>query len=242
MLFLNLWYASSPSKLWAFYVMWIKVQLRWSWHITERKPSVFHQVFIRISYLLLTDSEGMMDTENSMSSAGGCRNDTVTLNEVFYPTWLSSLLLLFAFVGFLSNILVSVTILKSRFLQDVTHYLILNLAVSDSLCCFMFGLDMFLDLLHYPKTDTSKFARKLYCRLFYGNYLFQSFAYVSAYNLVIISLERYIGIVHPLRYVQICSKANIRGAVLTAWLLGFCAYMIHLFGFVYENSSQGCKA
>ncbi|XP_022105887.1 prolactin-releasing peptide receptor-like [Acanthaster planci] len=176
-----------------------------------------------------------MNTEDNMNSTDCCRNETVTSIEE-YPSWLSTLFLLFAVVGFLSNILVSITILKCQFLHDVTHYLILNLAVSDSLCCFMFGLEMFLDLLQYPNNDTSGIAEKLYCRLIHGNYLFQSFAYISAYNLVIISLERYVGIVHPLHYVQICSKVNITGALVLAWLLGFCAYTVHLFGVVYDPS------
>ncbi|XP_038071991.1 galanin receptor 2a-like [Patiria miniata] len=153
-----------------------------------------------------------------------------------YPPWLSVLLVLFALVGLLSNIVVIVTIFKSRFLHDVTHYLILNLAVSDGLCCFMFGLEMFMDLLNYPNNRTGPIAEILYCRLVHGNYLFQSFAYVSAYNLVTISLERYVGIVKPLRYVKVCHKSNIRCAVCLAWMLGFCAYTVHLFGLIYDPS------
>ena len=45
------------------------------------------------------------------------------VDDLNYPTWLSILLLLVGTVGFLSNILVCVTILKARFLHDVTHYL-----------------------------------------------------------------------------------------------------------------------
>ena len=156
-------------------------------------------------------------------------------SSLAYPQWLSSLLLLIATTGFLSNILVCATILKTKFLRDLTHYLILNLAVSDGLCCLMFGLEMFMDLLQYPSNDTCEAAQTLYCHLIYGNYLFQSFAYVSAYNLVIISLERYVGIVLPLRYKQICSKGSIWKAILLAWTLGFCAYLVHLISMQYDN-------
>ncbi|XP_038072022.1 galanin receptor 2b-like [Patiria miniata] len=153
-----------------------------------------------------------------------------------YPSWLTVLFLLLALIGFLSNILVIVTIFKSRFLHDVTHYLILNLAVSDGLCCLMFGLEMFMDLLNYPNNHTGQIAQVIYCRLIQGNYLFQSFAYISAYNLVIISLERYVGIVKPLRYVQICSKANIGSAIFLSWVLGFCVYTIHIIAVQYLES------
>ncbi|XP_038072012.1 prolactin-releasing peptide receptor-like [Patiria miniata] len=153
-----------------------------------------------------------------------------------YPSWLSVLLLLIAVVGFLSNVLVIVNIFKSRFLHDVTHYLILNLAVSDGLCCFIFGLEMFMDLLNYPNNRTGGIAEILYCRLINGNYVFQSFAFISAYNLVIISLERYIGIVKPLRYVQICNKAHTWLAIFLSWVLGSCVYLLHLIGVQYLES------
>ena len=158
------------------------------------------------------------------------------VDDLNYPTWLSILLLLVGTVGFLSNILVCVTILKARFLHDVTHYLILNLAISDGLCCLSFGADMFMDLLQYPNNNTGEFAEVLHCRLIYGNYLFQSFAYTSAYNLVIISLERYIGIVTPLKYVRLCTKVNTCMAIIFAWVLGFCAYLVHLIGVQYSNA------
>ncbi len=156
-------------------------------------------------------------------------------NSDIYPSWLSIVLLLAATIGFLSNILVCVTILKANCLHDVTHYLILNLAISDGLCCVVFIIDSLMDLLEYPHTDTDKFAEMLHCHLIYGNYLFQSFAYISAYSLVIISLERYVGIVTPLKYVRVCTKRNICLGVFLAWGLGFCTYLLHMIGVRYSK-------
>ena len=155
-----------------------------------------------------------------------------------YSPWLTYLLLFIAVIGFLSNILVSVTIVKVKLLQDITHYLILNLAISDGLCCFMLGLEMFTHLLTYPDNGTSEFAQRLYCRLIYGHYMFQSFAYISAYNLVLISFERYISIVTPFRYDSMCTPVKVGLAVFIAWVLGFCMYTIHLIGVRYYPSGE----
>ena len=94
-------------------------------------------------------------------------------------------------------------------------------------------IDSLMDLLKYPHTDTNKFVEMLHCHLIYSNYMFQSFAYISAYSLVIISLERYVGIVTPLKYVHICTKRNICLGVFLAWGLGFCTYFLHMIGVHY---------
>ncbi|XP_038071980.1 uncharacterized protein LOC119740675 [Patiria miniata] len=181
-------------------------------------------------------------TVSRVDSMAAQNNQSFNNTEYFqgtvnpFPGWLSILLLCCAVVGFLSNILVCVTVLKSKFLHDITHYLILNLAVSDGLCCFMFAINTLLDLLNYPDAISSEIGKRVYCHLMHSDYLFHSFAYISAYSLVLVALERFVGIVYPLRYVCICTKRVIWFSVCLAWVMGLCAYMIHLVGVRYEPS------
>ena len=151
------------------------------------------------------------------------------------PLVITILTIVMSCIGLIGNFLVCLTILRVKFLQDLTHYLILNLAISDLLTCLMFLTHRVLERadLHQqldPSIVGASVYMFVYCHLIFSGYLFYSFSYVSVYNLLIITLERYIVIVYPLRYVQFYTKRRACLAIATAWTAGFCNYLIHLVG------------
>lgn len=113
--------------------------------------------------------------------------------------------------GLAGNGLVIFAVLRFRKLRTVTNTFVVNLAVSDFIGCFLL-----------PPTTVSYVAGDLplsnsFCGVMVGAIHVMFGASVS--NLALISVNRYVLIVHPkVRYLRFYKKQNVLLMIITSWI------------------------
>ncbi|XP_038052350.1 neuromedin-U receptor 2-like [Patiria miniata] len=139
-------------------------------------------------------------------------------------------------IGVLGNLLVCYVILRVKFLHNMTNYLLVNLAVADMLLCLE-------ETLYYLTSDCKLIAfapvsngvRDLFCRILASRFLAWALTYTSAYNLCVVTLERYIAIVHPLHYARKLTTGRMVTLITLVWVISFLISLPLLF--TIETSS-----
>nr|AQT03384.1 G protein coupled receptor [Perinereis aibuhitensis] len=122
-------------------------------------------------------------------------------------------------LGILDNGFVIIVILHSRKMRNkLCNLFILNQSVVDLVA------SVFL-LCNSPSVPTlgsaSNISLEFYCRIWDSNYLFWAAVTWSTYNLVAITIERYLEVVHPLRYRSFFTRRRAKVIVAVVWLVGF---------------------
>ncbi|XP_022108112.1 neuromedin-U receptor 2-like [Acanthaster planci] len=146
--------------------------------------------------------------------------------------WMCQTLAAESVVGVLGNLLVCFVILRVKFLHNMTNYLLVNLAVADMLVClqaFFYHLVAHEScaLLHYIPSSFG--GRELYCRLLTSRFLTWAFSYASAYCLSLVTLERYVAIVYPLKYERKLTTVRMKSLIALAWAMSVSLSMPFLF-------------
>lgn len=115
-------------------------------------------------------------------------------------------------VGACGNSLVIYVILSNHNMRTVTNLLLLNLAVAD--LCFVGIVPPCTASQHF--TSTWPFGNAA-CKLMH--YLVNVTAYVTVYTLVLVSIIRYMTIVHSVRTAPIRTRRNVLMAVAAIWVM-----------------------
>jgi len=160
----------------------------------------------------ITDSYDMTSTINFTGV-----NSTATY-EVSTFSWLLFKVVtpiqngIITLLGAAGNSLVIYVILSNHNMRTVTNLLLLNLAVSD--LCFVGMVPPFTAVQH--ATDSWPFGNAV-CKLMH--YLVNVTAYVTVYTLVLVSVIRYMTIVHSVRTASIRTRGNVLAAVAAIWVI-----------------------
>jgi len=117
-----------------------------------------------------------------------------------------------ALLGASGNSLVIYVILSNHNMRTVTNLLLLNLAVSD--LCFVLIVPPFT--AYQMATSSWPFGNAV-CKLMH--YLVNVTAYVTVYTLVLVSVIRYMTIVHSVRTAPIRTRGNVLAAVTAIWVI-----------------------
>ncbi|OQV22101.1 putative Gonadotropin-releasing hormone II receptor [Hypsibius exemplaris] len=146
---------------------------------------------------------------NSFSHANYTLADFKTLNSAsILSITVYSVLLFFGFIG---NLVVFLTLLKSRYRKSSrVNKLILHLAIADLIvCCFTIPIE-----IGWRVTVTWD-AGDFFCRILQFSRPFG--LYLSSNTIICISLDRYFAIVQPLRLAD--ARRRGRLMLLAAWLV-----------------------
>ncbi|XP_075150023.1 trissin receptor [Haematobia irritans] len=112
---------------------------------------------------------------------------------------------------FFGNLLVILVVTLSRRLRSITNFFLANLALAD----FCVGVFCVMQTLSLYLIDSWVFGEFL-CRMYQ---FVQSLSYTaSIFILVVICMERYFAIVHPITCKQILTAARLRMVILTVWI------------------------
>ncbi len=114
-------------------------------------------------------------------------------------------------VGFIGNALVVVVVAANQQMRNTTNLLIINLALADLLFivfCVPFTASDYA-LPFWPFGDA-------WCKIV--QYLVIVTAYASVYTLVLMSLDRYLAVVHPITSMSIRTEANTYWAIAVTWV------------------------
>ena len=144
--------------------------------------------------------------------------------------------------GVIGNLLVCITIFGANILHSKTNFFISSLAVADLLVCLLallFNNEVLNKAFRF--TPKSKLAQEIFCRVIVNKYLFWATAISSTYNLVGVTLERFVAIVFPFKYPSIYTKRRVKYMFCTVWIFAYIAKS-DLVIFTFYNSTNGMCA
>ena len=142
------------------------------------------------------------------------------------------------FLGLIGNLMVILVVASDKHMRNTTNILILSLATADL---------MFI-VFCVPFTATG-YALPIWpfgsewCKI--NQYMTYVCAYASVYTLVLMSLDRYLAVVHAIRSMHIRNEKNTWMAVLLTWgviLLGNIPILFQYDYFPYEHYGENRSA
>ncbi|XP_038067425.1 neuromedin-U receptor 2-like [Patiria miniata] len=166
-------------------------------------------------------------------------NSTQHLNDSVGPSegdWIYQIIAAEGAIGVLGNLLVCFVILRVKFLHNMTNYLLVNLAVADMLSCLIAFTFYFASFLKYNPASFG--GRLLYCRLLISDFLPWAVIYASAYNLCLVTLERYVAIVHPLQYARKLTAKRMTTLIALVWTMSFLISIPFIFDIEPAKESE----
>ncbi|XP_077984591.1 histamine H2 receptor-like [Glandiceps talaboti] len=118
-------------------------------------------------------------------------------------------------VGIIGNLTVCVVFLRVRLLRTLTNYLIVHQAAIDlatSVIISVYFLSPELSLM------SDSLAGEVTCRLWKSAYFQWSLFLASSLNLVVITMERYCAIIHPLHHYRLFSTTRVKIMLASVWI------------------------
>lgn len=119
-------------------------------------------------------------------------------------------------LGVIVNLLACVVFLGHRPLrQRIPNYFLVNQCFID----LLIGLMLFLNLTVFPD-PTYLLAKQLVCLLWNSKVFFTGLFAASSLNLAILTLERYLEVVHPIVHKLSLSRRKVVASLAFSWLFG----------------------
>jgi hypothetical protein len=116
-------------------------------------------------------------------------------------------------IGTIGNILVILTVVTVKQMRNTTNALILHLAIANlSFVLMCIPHTIYIYVVH------SYYFPRLLCKL--ANTLMYLSAYVSIYILVLMSIDRFLGVVFAVKSTKYRTERNAHLAVIVIWLVG----------------------
>jgi hypothetical protein len=116
-------------------------------------------------------------------------------------------------IGTIGNILVILTVVTVKQMRNTTNALILHLAIAN----LSFVLMCIPHTIYVYVVHSYNFPRLL-CRV--ANTLMYLSAYVSIYILVLMSIDRFLGVVFAVKSTKYRTERNVHLAVVVVWFIG----------------------
>ena len=129
--------------------------------------------------------------------------------------------LLISIIACSTNVLILVAIYKKPGLRSITNYFLASLAVGD----------FFVGIVALPLWITRSLlavADEEHPLSIAVDSFHVFCVAISTYNLCTVSLERYVGVIFPLRYNAIVTPGRFRCAVVSVWILSSCIASLRL--------------
>jgi 7 transmembrane receptor (rhodopsin family) len=117
-----------------------------------------------------------------------------------------------AVLGLVGNLLVIIVVVRNRTMRSTTNALIVSLAVAD-----LVFIVICVPLTALSYTQAPWVFGRVVCRL-YQNVIHVT-AYASVYTLVLMSLDRYLAVVHPIRSMTLRTERNACVLIGVVWTL-----------------------
>ena len=156
----------------------------------------------------------------------------------YNPHWNKLVVCCLCVIGLCGNIIVCFTIWKATFLHNATNYLIANLATTDALVC-VFAVCRILTSSE-QMSISSTIAGQLFCSLISSELLWWMSVGASTIALVLLSFERFIGIVYPLRYKQFIIKRRLINGIILQWIFGLLTNFYLPVWIIYDERIMKC--
>lgn len=150
------------------------------------------------------------------STAGG------TVQHAWINTLYFSLNVITSIFGIVANLLAGIVFLGHRPLrQRIPNYFLVNQCLID----FIAGLLLLLLLTIDPSTNDLASLR-LICFLWRSRLFFTGLYVASMFNLAILTVERYLEVVHPILHKVWLSRRKVFAALVVSWFIGIGFKMV----------------
>lgn len=164
-------------------------------------------------------------------------NET-NITDTEFPLWCSSIYMALGVTGIIDNGFTILVILSSKAMREkTTNKMISNQSALDwvaSALLIAYAATLMQDYNLGPK------AGPIWCRGWMSTYPVWSILSASSFNLVGITLERYYGIVKPVRYRSLITPRRAKIAMAVVWIAG-CIVTLPNFGTQsYNSETRSC--
>ncbi|XP_038046735.1 beta-1 adrenergic receptor-like [Patiria miniata] len=139
-------------------------------------------------------------------------------------------------VGICGNGLVCVVIAKNRFMHTLTNAFIFNQALIDLIGSLM---TLLLNLVPIPDPIPPGAAWVFLCSVWISDYLQWAPFTASTFNLITLTLERYLAIVFPFRYQALATRKKAIAVLVGVWVAGFLFSSFGIYLRFYEAGEPG---
>ncbi|XP_071489410.1 galanin receptor 2a-like [Diadema antillarum] len=153
---------------------------------------------------------------STLPSGDGLEIDLSLATTIIYIT--------FGLLGIGGNGLVLLVIAKVRELRDITNILIANQSLIDFTSSVLLIASYIVPL---PPLPNDVALARFICAFWYTQYPYWATYAASVINLTILTLERYLAIVHPIHYRRRALSRPARVCILFPWLSGFVYMSYH---------------
>ena len=156
--------------------------------------------------------------------------------KTFAEVFVASLKIVIGLVGFLGNLTVCIVVAKMRSQRNYANNLIVSQAVTDLVTSLVLIATTFTEIFPAPPPQNLVFGY-FYCVFWYSRIAMFSMFTISTFNLVAISLERYIAVIYPIWYSHHFSRKTATLFGILAWLLA--PLMQTIIGFTQFSIANG---
>ncbi|XP_022798486.1 adenosine receptor A3-like [Stylophora pistillata] len=153
----------------------------------------------------------------NISHSGNDSNNSIYVLIEPQETWYWTIKAIIAFFAIVGNGLVIYLIVSKRRLRVTKNWFVLSLAIAD----------FFIGLITTSTGIFCTFGHQCDWRLQIGIYNF--LLYASTSNLWAMAIDRYIGVVYPLRYMSLMTFKRASVMIAISWLISFLAAFVRLF-------------
>ncbi|XP_070301925.1 neuromedin-U receptor 2-like [Salvelinus sp. IW2-2015] len=184
-----------------------------------------HGMFCNITFLNVTGNDtGTKSIEDKLLEVLGPKR-----SPVFLP--ISLVYLLIFLLGVSGNLLTCTVISKHKKMCTPTNLYLFSLAVSDLLVLF-FGMP--LEIYDLWQNYPFPFGEGV---CYFKIFLFETVCFASILNVTVLSVERYIAVVHPLKTRYVATNKHAKHVISAVWVLSLvCAIPnTSLHGIYYLN-------
>ena len=112
--------------------------------------------------------------------------------------------------------------------KQLAHIFIVNQSIIDALSASLVIAQMVSELTLHPILTQNEFASEVYCRVWQTQLFVWSMYTSSKYNLVVLTIERYLKIVHPILHKTSFSLRKAKVLLIFVWLFGIVSEVIYL--------------
>ena len=156
--------------------------------------------------------------------------------KTFAEVFVASLKIVIGLVGFLGNLTVCIVVAKMRSQRNCANSLIVSQAVIDLFTSLVLVATTFTEIFPASPPQNAVFGY-FYCVFWHSRIAMFSMFTISTFNLVAISLERYIAVIYPIWYSHNFSRKTATLFGILAWLLA--PLMQTIIGFTHFTFVSG---
>ena len=144
---------------------------------------------------------------------------------LFLDDWIKICYVIIGILGFVMNSLVLLVMWKTpRLYSKTLNLMITNQSILDILAAVI--------LIAYSSiTDSSVanngMASQIYCRVWMSASLLWGLLYASTNNLIVITIERYLNVVHTMWHKATFTRSRAKVMLVVGWVIGFVIALCH---------------